>query len=184
MFIEGVLRTNSFFMGFFLLLAFAPCRAQDSRRAIRKERIDSGLLIIDASGAQLTPDIAQGRRLELYRRLGPIDGGRNFSISEQERRNNIVVLDGVRRFIWTNWKDRDRAYVILNLHSVDATSTSHIFVEPSESGSWQVIWRIVRDNGDIDDREPSYSVAKETIANTSSEVLVFRSKSGNIVGRL
>jgi hypothetical protein len=166
--------------------------AQDPRAKIRKDRLEAGLLILDASGSYSTPDIAQGRNLNLYNRLGPIDGGHNFEIRDEERQNAFRALSQAREFLWTNWKAPSRAYLILNLHSVDATNTSHIFIEPDDSGRWRVIWRIVRYWGALDDREASYSVEKEIVENASEsidypfgakEILVFRSASGKVIDR-
>ena|SRR5947199_119058 len=56
-----------------------------------------------------------------------------------------------RAFIWEHWQSKKRGYIRITFNSVDATSTSHIFIEPDSSGLWQVRWRIVRHNNEVDD---------------------------------
>jgi hypothetical protein len=48
--------------------------------------------------------------------------------------------------------------LLLTLSSVDATSTSHVFVEPDEAGRWRVYWRIVRRHSEVDDVPTAYGV--------------------------
>lgn len=50
----------------------------------------------------------------------------------------------VRDFIWQHWSEKKRGYIRITYGSVDARSTSHIFIEPNEKGEWYIAWRIAR----------------------------------------
>jgi hypothetical protein len=68
----------------------------------------------------------------------------------EEKARIASAMNGARTFIWEHWQSKKRDYVRLTVNSVDATSTSHSFVEPDSNGVWQVTWRIVRHNNEID----------------------------------
>jgi len=103
-------------------------------------RFDRGLLTVDG--------IEQGRDLSLYER---VDLG-------SEKRPTASVFTDARSFLWEHWSNQKLAYVTLTGSSVDATSTSHIFIERDELGRWRVAWRIVRHNGLIHDLPTYYAV--------------------------
>src|SRR6266478_2505729 len=79
-----------------------------------------------------TPEVAQSRDLSQYTDGGSFDSGFNDCGNPSK----------VRQFIWSCWHHRHRGYIRDSGHSVDASGTSHIFVEPAADGSWHVAWRI------------------------------------------
>ncbi len=97
-------------------------------------------------------DIAQGRDLNKYEKLELRD--------PQPRHpweNRIPVFAQARTFLFQHWHDRKRAYLILTVSSVDHTGTSHIFVEPDDSGRWRVYWRQL-DRRELIDEPTAYWV--------------------------
>ena len=59
---------------------------------------------------------------------------------------------------------------------MDATSTSHIFIEPAASSVWQVSWRIVRHNNEVDDLPPIRIIEQKNVGGEA--VLVFKTADG------
>lgn len=100
------------------------------------------------------PSIAQGRNLAMYERLELRD--REHSHGEESWRN--PVLAQARSFLWDHWQRRERAYLILTTSSVDHTGTSHVFIEPDDSGRWRVYRRFL-DSRELVDEPTAYSVA-------------------------
>ena len=106
-------------------------------------------------GTALTvDDVAQGRDLSRYERLELADP-KPRTVADRHR---DPILAQARTFLWQHWQDRKRGYLLLTLSSVDATSSSHVFIEPDESGRWRVYWRAVRSHGEVDDAPTSYSM--------------------------
>jgi hypothetical protein len=109
--------------------------------------------VLSREGELTVTDVAQGRDLKQYDtlRLNPkprtVIGLRNDPI-----------LAHARTFLFEHWRDHKQAYLSLTLSSVDATSTSHIFIEQDKTGRWRVSWRIVRDMGEVDDLPTYYSM--------------------------
>lgn len=103
-------------------------------------RFDKGLLTVDG--------VEQGRDLSSYERVD-LGSVRNESES---------AIADARLFLWEHWSKRKPGYLTLTGSSVDATSTSHIFIERDGTGRWRVAWRIVRHNGLIDDLPTYYAV--------------------------
>ena len=101
----------------------------------------------------MVPDVAQGRDLSRYERLMLADPGRRLMSETQ-----TAILAQSRSFLWSHWEQKKRAYLVLTLSSVDATSTSHVFIEPDNSGRWRIYWRIVRTDGEVDDLPTEYNV--------------------------
>jgi len=99
-----------------------------------------------------TGDIAQGRDLNGYERLNVKDPEPGFAAEIPS------IMASARSFLWEHWSDKKPAYLTITGSTVDATSTSHVFVEEDQSGRWRVAWRIVRHNGHIDDLPTYYSV--------------------------
>jgi hypothetical protein len=89
----------------------------------------------------ITDNITQSRDLSQYEQGGYFDC-RGFRLKSEV--GDKCNEDEVRNFIWQNWMNKKRAYVRVTYNSVDATSTSHIFIEPNGKGEWRVAWRIVR----------------------------------------
>lgn len=77
-------------------------------------------------GESLTVEnVTQDRDLAKYDTLEVADPEPR-AVSDRRRE---PFLAQARTFIWEYWRDRKRGYLILTLSSVDATGTSHIFVE-------------------------------------------------------
>jgi hypothetical protein len=106
-------------------------------------------------GSALTAyNVAQNRDLRGYERLQLADPEPR---SAAERLSDVIVAEA-RTFVWEHWRNRKRAYLVLTLSSIDATSTSHVFVEPDGTGRWRVYWRAVRNRSEIDDSPTAYSM--------------------------
>jgi hypothetical protein len=106
-------------------------------------------------GTALTvDDVAQGRDLRRYDRLDVSDPKPRAAADS----GGEGIVAQARSFVWEHWRDHKRGYLRLTLSSVDATSTSHVFVEKDEVGRWRVYWRIVRDHSEIDDLPTTYAV--------------------------
>lgn len=116
---------------------FARKGGRETNAAVRMEK---GLLTVTGIG--------QGRDLSLYERA-------NFgSATDYDENANADA----RVFLWEHWTKQKPGYLTLTGSSVDATSTSHIFIELDEAGRWRVAWRIVRHNGLIHDLPTYYRV--------------------------
>jgi hypothetical protein len=99
-----------------------------------------------------------------------------------------------RDFIWTHWQEQKRGYVIVRFGSVDAVSDSHIFIEPDESGAWQVVWRIERvvsfeNPGMINDVPDLRSVkrgeaGRSDFQEAGTPILIFKDKNGKVIETL
>jgi len=89
--------------------------------------------------AYTIPDIAQGRDLRKYERLELSDFGPTHP---WEKRGAVFVQ--ARRFVAEHWRIHKRGYLIFTRSSVDHTGTSHLFIEPNDSGRWRVYWRQLR----------------------------------------
>lgn len=69
--------------------------------------------------------IEQGRDLNRYERLDVSDREPRFA-AELEASS---IIARARSFLWEHWHNKKSAYLTITGSSVDATSTSHIFVE-------------------------------------------------------
>ena len=120
-----------------------------AERFYRKGGKETKAKIISEKGELTTSDIAQERGLSLY------DSGGHFNcrswIPAQDDPKPNCDIPKVRDFIWQHWENKQRAYIRITFDSVDAVSTSHIFIEPDQNGKWHVAWRIVRHLGEITD---------------------------------
>ncbi|HEV2401862.1 MAG TPA: hypothetical protein VGS27_33320 [Candidatus Sulfotelmatobacter sp.] len=101
-----------------------------------------------------SPEIAQGRNLGRYEKLALKDPEpHHFS----EMTGNPTMAQA-RSFLWDHWRKHKRAYLILTLTGIDNTGTSHIFVEPDDTGRWR-IYRRHLDSRVLVDEPTAYSVA-------------------------
>jgi hypothetical protein len=99
-------------------------------------------------------NVTQGRDMARYGVLEVADPEpRTASDTARE-----PFLAQARTFIWEHWRDKKRGYLILTTSSVDATASSHVFIERDETGRWRVYWRIVRPRSRIDDAPTTYGV--------------------------
>ncbi len=46
-----------------------------------------------------------------------------------------------RDFILQHWQNKKRAYIIVQYGGTDVSGERHVFIEPNNSGHWEVIWR-------------------------------------------
>jgi hypothetical protein len=99
-------------------------------------------------------DIAQGRDLTKYDKFELRD---REHFHPWERWYNPILAQA-RSFLWEHWQNRKRAYLVLTTSSVDHTGTSHVFVEPDDSGRWRV-YRRQLDRRELVDEPTVYSVA-------------------------
>ena len=138
--------------------------------------------------ALIVDGVEQGRDLRLYDRLELEDPSPMLKHAAE-------IFPRARTFLWEHWRDQKRAYLILTLHSVDADGTSHVFVEPDDSGRWRVYWRIVRDMGEVDDlptyyfvewvisrgwNRPDRAIPKNQKPDPRKHVLNFRDRCGDV----
>lgn len=98
-------------------------------------------------------EIAQGRDLSRYDKLVLRDPDPHHF---WEFRYNPTFAQA-RMFIWKHWQDRKRAYLKLTISGIDHTDTSHIFVEPDDSGRWRIYWRHLGP-GELVDEPTAYSL--------------------------
>ena len=133
----------------------APPDELPNARFARKGGRTTRFVKVWREGTSLTTaDVAQGRDLRQYDRLELADPEpRNAA----DRRGEWII-DKARKSLWEHWRDRKRAYILLTLSSIDATSTSHIFVEKDDIGRWRVSTRVVRHRSTVDDQPTTYAV--------------------------
>jgi hypothetical protein len=112
--------------------AKAPSNELPNARFARKGGRTTASNVLFQGGVLTVKDVAQGRDLGGYETL---------TLTNPEPR---TVLE--------------RRGDPITLSSVDATSTSHIFVEQDDTGRWRVSWRIVRYMGEVDDLPTYYSI--------------------------
>lgn len=158
-------------------------RETPSERFYRKGGRSLKADVISQEGGELTTENILGSRdLSLY-----VQGGHfncDFYVDKSGSQINRNEKRA-RNFVWNNWREKNRAYLRLTYSSDDATSTSHIFVEPDEEGKWQVIWRIVRDSNEIDDVPKVVSIEKvEDKPEKKQWALILRDKEGDIMQTL
>jgi hypothetical protein len=140
---------------FFMLASLGVVQAQKkleqrqetlNERFYRKGGKTTKAEVISKDSELTTANIAQDRNLSLY------DDGRHF--------NCYLIYEGddpecsipkIRDFIWQHWQNKRRGYIRFTFGSIDAVSTSHIFIEPNVQGVWHIAWRIVRHSGEITD---------------------------------
>ena len=97
-------------------------------------------------------DIGQSRDLSKYEKLELRDP---YPRHPWER--SIPVFAQARTFLFRHWHDHTRGYLIFTVSSVDHTGTSHVFVEPDDSGRWRVYWRQL-DRRELIDEPTAYWV--------------------------
>jgi hypothetical protein len=131
-----------------------PKNETPNERFVRKGGRESKAAVRGDQAFLTVEGIEQNRELNRYERL---------NVSDREPRTaaelaTLPILAKARSFLWQHWQDKRPAYLTITGSSVDATSTSHIFVEQDEMGRWRVAWRIVRHTGEIDELPTYYAV--------------------------
>ena len=108
---------------------------------------------VGEAGEVTCDDVAMGRSLDRYERLGPLEGpswNDDYHLAVREARS----------FVWKHWRARQCGYLIITFSSIDERSSSHVFIEPDGRGEFRVSWRIVRLSDSIDDLPPMYSLKR------------------------
>jgi hypothetical protein len=153
---------------FFLLLGVSWLNAQKNvleptketprERFYRKGGKETRAKIISNGGELTAIDIHGNRDLSLYE-----DGGHfNCRRWQPPAPGQNCDLKKLRDFLWSHWREKVRAYVRITGDSVDAVSTSHIFIEPGNENIWHISWRIARHMGEITDIPTILDLAKRT----------------------
>jgi hypothetical protein len=118
---------------------------ESSRRGWKQAKEE---ITVSEGGEISSAKIAAGRDMRLYEQAGHFDCRRWSEVAlKNPQENNTRVeaaLAAARRFIWEQWQNKRRGYIRLTFDSVDAASTSHIFIEPDADGRWQIFWRVAR----------------------------------------
>jgi len=140
-------------------------------------------ILVARDGAFTTSGITDHRDLTAYDDGGHFDCRRYTNDSAKDQANAETrisySLNDARNFIWKHWQDKTRrGYLRISMNSVDASSTSHIFIEPDAKGDWRVVWRIVQNHallrhGLLNDVPTIRSIEQESSG--SSYILVFMS---------
>jgi hypothetical protein len=152
----------------------------------RANTFDQCSSLIDNTGALTTASISEGRQLSDY-----ADGGhsdcRQYSEDALKRpdlakKKAAASLKSAREFILSHWQTKKRGYIRVSFNSVDATGTSHIFIEPDSGGHWEINWRIVRQHAFIKDNNvvsvvPTFRTV-ERLKSEDGYILVFKSDDG------
>ena len=133
-----------------------------------------------------TSNIAEKRNLSLY------EAGGHFNCRDWIGRENSKDVNcdfsKIRDFIWQHWQNKQRGYIRITFDSVDAVSSSHIFVEPKKDGTWHIAWRIVRHNNIITDIPDIVALEQAKPKKSDEEggtfVLVFKNVEGDEIQRL
>jgi hypothetical protein len=132
-------------------------------------------------GGFTTNAIAETRNLSLYDDAGHFDcrrftGEATYKRPKEEKARIASAMGTARAFIWEHWQSKKRGYIRITFNSVDATSTSHIFIEPDSSSVWQVTWRIVRHNNEVYDLPSIRIIERKNVGGEA--VLVFNAADG------
>jgi hypothetical protein len=126
-----------------------------SERFYRKGGKETKAKVFVDHGALATSDIAQKRNLTIYDDGGHINCRLGMVLYSGETANDFsrerCQLSKLRDFVWEHWQTKKRAYIRISFDSVDAVSTSHLFIEPDRDGQWHVAWRIARHTNEITD---------------------------------
>jgi hypothetical protein len=125
----------------------APSNELPNARFTRKGGRTTPSKVSFQNGVLIVKDVAQARDLQKYEML-TLANPKHLTVFE---RKDDPIIPRARTFIWQHWHDRKQGYLVLTLSSVDATGTSHVFVEQDNTSRWRVSWRIVRDRGEVDD---------------------------------
>ena len=131
-------------------------------------------------GGLTANEITGVRNMSLYDDAGHVDCRRITQEAlhkpKEEKARIASALRNARAFIWEHWQSKKRGYIRITFNSVDATSTSHIFIEPDSKGIWQVTWRIVRHNNEVNDLPPLRTVERKNV--DGEPILMFNTADG------
>jgi hypothetical protein len=183
------MKISQLFIFLLILSVFVSAAfGQKKQPEIEETKNTKAEVIWKDKGELTTKDITQKRDSTQY------DDGGYFDcrgwIAKNEARG-VCDEKKIRDFIWWHWNDKKRGYVRVTYDSVDAKSTSHIFIEPDEKGEWSVAWRIVRFhafpqlNNQITDIAKIVRVERiEDKPKKGEWALIFKNKIGSIMGKM
>ena len=153
-----------------------------SERFYRKGGKETKTEVVMDHGALTSADIAQRRDLSIYDDGGHINCRLGMVCYSGEAAKDFgreqCQLPKLRDFVWGHWQTRKRGYIRVSFDSVDAVSTSHLFIEPDSDGKWHVAWRIARHNHEITDIPNIRSIRQRPATRTDIEC---RCKPGDTV---
>jgi hypothetical protein len=141
--------------------------------------------ILKGDDEELTASIITDQRdLKLYDQAGHFNC-RRWTTAAINKKGNYDEVDQrlakARDFVWEHWQNKKRGYLRITFDSVDAVSTSHIFIEPDSQGAWQIVWRIARWHAimrdSLDDMPVLRQVEKSKNKNGQA-ILIFKDADG------
>lgn len=137
------------------------------------------------TGELTSRDILQKRDISRY------DQGGHFDCHGWTKEPKDVCDEKrVRDFIWQHWTDKKPGYIRITYGSVDARSTSHIFIEPNDKNEWHISWRIARwhvlpgGSNIVHDILGLVTVERLEGKNNEDGSIVIKRRSGEIVYRI
>jgi hypothetical protein len=183
------MKTSKLFAGLLLFFVFVSASSGQKKRVENEETINTKAKVIGKDKGELTTkDITQKRVMAQYDDGGYFDC-RDWIAKDESR--GVCDEKKLRDFIWEKWTEKKRAYVRVTYDGVDASSTSHIFIEPDEKGEWSVAWRIVRFHMISELNNQITDVAKivkvERVENKPEKgewALIFKNRSGAIMEKI
>lgn len=158
----------------FITLIFCGCTHFFDSSAIRGE-----------DGAWTTTNIIQkGQRLDY------VFGGHFWCRTRPD--GNEDPLNGerkVRDFIWENFTGKKIGYIKLSCAGIDTSNTTHYFIEPDETDTWNIVRKRVYQNSDMTFRfenDALFSIERGKSENPDSDdwVLISKAKNGQIIERI
>jgi hypothetical protein len=183
------MKTSKLFTCLFVLSIFASAAfGQKKRTEIEETKNTKAEVVWKDKGELSTKDITQRRDMTQYDDGGYFDC-RDWIAKDASR--GVCDEKKIRDYIWQYWMEKKRGYVRVTYDSVDAKSTSHIFIEPDEKGEWSVAWRIVRFhaipqlNNQITDVAKIVKVERvEDKPEKGEWALVFKNRIGSIMEKI
>ncbi len=175
----------------FLLIFFVFASAifgQKKQTEIEETKNAKAEVVWKDKGELTTKDITQKRNMTQYEDAGYFDC-RNWIVKNESR--GICDEKKIRDFLWQYWTEKKRGYVRVTYDSVDAKSTSHIFIEPDGKGEWFIAWRIVRFHTILQLSNQITDVAKimkvervEDKPRKGEWALIFKNRIGSIIEKM
>jgi len=136
------MRLFGLFIFLAILMGFSSFTlAQEKPNESDETRNTKAQIELKDKGELTAKDIAQKRTMASYADGGYFDC-RGWVPKDEPR--GTCDQKKIRDFIWRHWNEKTRGYIRVTYNSVDARSTSHIFIEPDKNDEWSICWRIVR----------------------------------------
>lgn len=67
-------------------------------------------------------------------------GGRTSECKEMSEKESYECYSRARDFILKHWKDRKRAYIIIDVVNTHCDKERHVFIEPDDNNEWRIVW--------------------------------------------